>query len=102
MRSRLPHVEVTLRADSLFGLKLAAQAGLGLAALPCYLGDTSPALVRVHAPIAAMETALWILTHDDLRHTARIRAFTEFAAAAFMRRCALLEGERARPRSKKT
>lgn len=100
MRSKVPHAEVTLRADSLFGLKSAAQAGLGLAALPCYLGDTSPALVRVHLPIAAMETALWILTHDDLRHTARIRAFTEFAAAAFIRRRALLEGSHARPRSK--
>jgi DNA-binding transcriptional LysR family regulator len=101
MRSKLPHSEVTLRADSLFCLKLAAEAGLGLAALPCYLGETSPALVCVHAPIEAMETDLWILTHDDLRHTARIRAFTEFTAAAFARRRALLEGESARPRSKR-
>ena len=67
-------------------MRQAALAGLGLAALPCYLGDTSPGLLCVHPPIAAMETALWILTHDDLRHTARIRAFTEFAANAFARR----------------
>ena len=30
------------------GLRQAAQAGLGLAPLPCYLGDTSPDLVCVH------------------------------------------------------
>jgi DNA-binding transcriptional LysR family regulator len=100
MRSELPETEITLRTDSLLGLRQAAQAGLGLAALPCYLGDTSPDLVCVHGPIAAMETALWILTHEDLRHTARIRAFTEFAANAFNRRRQLLEGAEARRRAR--
>jgi DNA-binding transcriptional LysR family regulator len=100
MRAELPDVDIAMRADSLLGLKLAAEAGLGLAALPCYLGDTSSRLVCVHAPVKAMETALWILTHDDLRHTARIRAFTEFAANAFARHRPLLEGKLARLRSK--
>jgi DNA-binding transcriptional LysR family regulator len=101
MRSELPESEITLRADSLFGLRQAAQAGLGLAALPCYLGDTAPSLVCMHRPIPAMETALWILTHEDLRHTARIRAFTDFAANAFRRRRSLLEGAQARPSPRK-
>jgi DNA-binding transcriptional LysR family regulator len=102
MRSALPESEVTLRADSLLGLREAARAGLGLAALPCYLGDTSSDLVCVHRPIAAMETALWILTHEDLRHTARVRAFTDFAANAFAHRRPLLEGREARPRDTST
>ena len=96
MRAELPDSEVALRADSFVALRQAAQAGLGLAALPCYLGDTSGELVRVHPPIAAMTTALWILTHADLRHTARIRAFTEFAADALGRRRALIEGKQFR------
>jgi DNA-binding transcriptional LysR family regulator len=100
MRAELPDSEVAMRADSFLGLKLAAEAGLGLAALPCYLGDTSAGLVCMHAPIKAMETALWILTHDDLRHTARIRAFTEFAASALARHRPLLEGKLARVKSK--
>jgi hypothetical protein len=58
--------------------------------------------VCVRGPIAAMQTTLWILTHADLRHTARIRAFTEFAAEAFVRRRALLEGAHARPRAKRS
>ena len=95
MRATLPEVDVTLRADSLLALRHAAEAGLSLAALPCYLGDTSR-LVRVQAPIAAMNTSLWILTHEDLRRTARVRAFTEFASAAFRRRRTLLEGTRKR------
>ena len=100
MRSQLPGSDITLRADSLVAMRQAALAGLGLAALPCYLGDTSPGLVCVHPPVEAMETALWILTHEDLRHTARIRAFTEFAAGAFVRRRPLLEGAQARPRGR--
>ena len=100
MRSELPESEVVLRADSLLGMREAARVGLGLAALPCYLGDTSPGLVCVHRPIAAMQTMLWILTHEDLRRTARIRAFTEFAAKAFARRRPLLEGAETRVRAR--
>jgi DNA-binding transcriptional LysR family regulator len=98
MRTQLPQAEITLTADSLLALRQAAQAGLGLAALPCYLGDTSPGLVCVHQPIPELETALWILTHPDLRHTARVRAFTEFAGNAFARHRQLLEGALAQPR----
>ena len=39
-----------------------------------------------------METALWILTHEDLRRAARIRAFTGYAAGALGRIRPLLEG----------
>jgi DNA-binding transcriptional LysR family regulator len=101
MRTQLPQAEITLAADSLLALRQAAQAGLGLVVLPCYLGDTSPDLVCVHQPIPELETALWILTHSDLRHTARVRAFTEFAGNAFARRRELLEGALARPRPRR-
>jgi DNA-binding transcriptional LysR family regulator len=97
MRATLPAADIALVADSLLSLRQAAQAGLGLAALPCYLGDTSPGLVCVHEPIPQLETALWLLTHSDLRNTARIRAFIEFTGSAFAQRRPLLEGARARP-----
>ena len=60
MHAELRDSEIALRADSLLALRQAAEAGFGLAALPCYLGDASPGLVCVHPPIPAMETALWI------------------------------------------
>lgn len=101
MRSELRESEITLRADSLVAMRDAAIAGMGLAALPCYLGDTCKDLVRVQGPVAAMETALWILTHEDLRRTARIRAFTEFVADALTRRRALLEGSETGGRGRK-
>jgi DNA-binding transcriptional LysR family regulator len=100
MRAQLPQAEITLTADSLMALRQAAQAGLGLVALPCYLGNTSPDLVCVHPPIPELETALWILTHADLRHTARIRAFTEFVGDAFAQRRSLLDGAETRLHSR--
>jgi DNA-binding transcriptional LysR family regulator len=97
MRAAIPEARVALRANSLLVLRDAAAAHLGLAALPCYLGDSAAGLVRVHPPIAAMTTALWVLTHEDLRRSTRIRTFTEFAAAALARRRALFEGALTRP-----
>jgi DNA-binding transcriptional LysR family regulator len=93
MRAELPDADIALRTDSLVAARNAARAGLGVAALPCYLGEATPGLVRLRAPIAAMETALWVLTHEDLRHQARIKAFTDFAAQALSGKRALLEGE---------
>jgi DNA-binding transcriptional LysR family regulator len=92
MRSELPDVEIALRADSLLALWQMVRAGAGLGALPCYLGESHDGLTCLRKPIPEMETALWVLTHEDLRHTARIRAFMDFAAKAFAARRALLEG----------
>jgi DNA-binding transcriptional LysR family regulator len=98
MRVALPQAEIALKANSLLALRQAAAENLGLAALPCYLGDSSNDLIRVRPPIPAMATALWILTHEDLRRSARVRAFTEFVAAAIARQRPLLEGTKPRPK----
>jgi DNA-binding transcriptional LysR family regulator len=92
LRSTLPSAAVALYADSLLALRDAAAAGIGVAALPCYLGDTSPQLVRMHPPIREMTTELWLLTHADLRRTARVRAFVEFAGEALVTQRPLIEG----------
>lgn len=97
LRARVPAAAIALRCDSLVAAREAAVAGIGLAALPCYLGDLSPGLVRLGEPIAGTAVALWVLTHEDLRRTARVSAFTEFAAGALAARRPLLEGRRPGP-----
>jgi len=94
MRRALPEATIALRADSLVEVCRAARAGIGLAALPCYLGDATEGLVRIATPTVPEAAALWVLTHKDLRRTARVSAFTEFAAAALARQRDLLEGRR--------
>lgn len=94
LRRTLPEAAIALRADSLVELCRAARAGIGLAALPCYLGDVSEGLVRIATATVPEGAALWVLTHEDLRRTARVSAFTEFMAAALARQRDLLEGRR--------
>jgi DNA-binding transcriptional LysR family regulator len=89
---------VVYRANSLVALQTAARAGVGVAPLPCYLGDRDPALLRVRGPIPAMAARMWVLIHPDLRRVVRIRAFVDFMLPALERMRALLEGRAPRRR----
>jgi DNA-binding transcriptional LysR family regulator len=84
-----------LRANSLVTLRDAAGAGAGLAVLPCYLGDPA-GLARVGAPIPELASALWLLTHPDLRATPRIRAVLDGLAEFLRPLRPLLAGRRRR------
>jgi DNA-binding transcriptional LysR family regulator len=92
LRRTVPGAADGYRVNSLMAALDAAKAGLGLAALPCYLADREPALVRVRPPLAELDVALWILTHEDLRHVARVRAFLDAMASGLAREKRLLEG----------
>lgn len=72
------------------------RAGLGVGRLACCIGDLEPALFRLPDPFPVGATGLWLLTHRDLRRTARIRAFADFLAEALRRQRALLEGREIR------
>ncbi len=80
------------RSNSLLAQVSAAEAGIGLAFLPCFAGDTSPMLRRLDQPDASLSTHLWILTHPDLKRAARIKAFMEHMATALRRKRGLLAG----------
>ena len=66
-------------------------AGLGLTILPCLACDPVPGLRRVGSYFEG-GTYLWVLTHPELRGTARVRAFTEFMREVIERDRALIEG----------
>ncbi|MEM9436105.1 MAG: LysR family transcriptional regulator [Pseudomonadota bacterium] len=55
-------------------------AGFGIAAMPCYLGEKHKQLVRIHDPDDSANWHLWLLAHPDVRRSARVNAFYEFAA----------------------
>lgn len=85
-------VTLALRCNSWMSQLAAARAGLGLVALPCFLADPEPELVRVLPPEPALASELWLLTHADLRRTARVRAFMDHMAAGIRQDRGLLEG----------
>ena len=95
MSRNVPNAQVAVRVDALPALRDAACAGIGVVLLPCYLGDQEPRLRRVRvADGPEARSALWLLTHGDLRRTARIRAVMDFLAAALSSERALFEGRR--------
>lgn len=83
---------VVFRANDLASLYAAARAGIGVAALPRFLGDPAPGLVRL--PVASEPTAreLWLLVHPDVRRAAAVRAAMDVVIALFAENRDLLKG----------
>jgi DNA-binding transcriptional LysR family regulator len=70
----------------------AAAQGHGVAPLPCFLGDGEPGLARLGDPIESLTMGLWVLTHPDLRHTARVRPLMTFLVGALREEKGKIEG----------
>ncbi len=83
---------IVLRANSVTALRAMARAGMGAAPLPCFIADPDATLVRVAPLHLEMASALWLLTHPDLRRTARIRAVLDALAQRLARHRRLLDG----------
>jgi DNA-binding transcriptional LysR family regulator len=73
-------------------LQMALQ-GLGATLLPCFLGDGCADLTRVGALLPELDLGLWMLTHSDLRRSARVRAFMDFVGAELTKHRRAIEGE---------
>lgn len=90
----LPGVQPAYRVNSVAAAMGAAMAGMGLAPLPCGIADREEKLERICDLPASFSLDLWLLTHEDLRRTARIRAFLDFVAEALAGEAELLEGRK--------
>ncbi|MEM7441476.1 MAG: LysR family transcriptional regulator [Pseudomonadota bacterium] len=65
--------------STVMGVYDAVRSGLGLAVLPVYLGDQSRDLLRLDEPDPRNIWDLWLLSHPDVRRSARVHAFFEYA-----------------------
>ncbi|WP_295136374.1 LysR family transcriptional regulator [uncultured Reyranella sp.] len=70
----------------------AAQQGIGMTTLPCFVGDADPLLVRAPGADLHMGGTLWLLTQGETRKTKRVRLFTEFVARRLAAYAPLLAG----------
>jgi DNA-binding transcriptional LysR family regulator len=61
------------------------RTGIGVALLPEFMAKEVAGLVALSAPIDELQTPLWILTHPDLRNTARVRAFMQMIGDAMQK-----------------
>ncbi|WP_336485300.1 LysR family transcriptional regulator [Methylobacterium nigriterrae] len=102
VRAQAAQGRIALQLNTVLGLAEAIEAGVGIGPLPCMKGDALPGLIRLGEPEPDLASTLWLLTHPDLRHAPRVRAFMDFAAEEMAALRALMEGRRARAAARPT
>ncbi len=70
----------------------AAKAGMGIAWLPCFMGDPDPELFRLPRCPTFARWKTWILTHPELRTTERVRQFVRYTSELILQHIDLFEG----------
>src|SRR5262249_57369695 len=83
---------IVYKVNTLLGLAEAVAGGVGLALLPCFIGHALPMLSQLTPPLPEMQGELWLLTHPDLRNTARVRTFLQLCASQLPHRRSIIEG----------
>ena len=67
-----------MKVNSIYGLLLAVQTGVGLAALPDYITVSTPNIVKVLPHIEGPKTETYFVYPQSLKNVARIIAFRNF------------------------
>jgi DNA-binding transcriptional LysR family regulator len=93
IEANIPRGRLVAKANAAHCLLELALQGLGATLLPCFLGDRSPDLARVGYLLPELDVGLWMLTHSDLRRSARVRAFMDFAGGELTKHRRAIEGE---------
>ncbi|MEM9729944.1 MAG: LysR substrate-binding domain-containing protein, partial [Myxococcota bacterium] len=91
LEANVPGARISMRVDRMALMTAALEAGLGITILPCLSGDANPRLCRVGDYFEG-GMFLWVLTHPELRGSARIRAFTTYVRELIVRDRDLIEG----------
>lgn len=76
----VPESSVQMRVDLNGAIRSMLNADLGCAVMTCSACDADPELERIPGTHQLMNIDIWVLTHPDLRRSARIRAFLQFFA----------------------
>lgn len=59
---------------------IAARAGVGVAGLPCFIGDKNRDLVRIYQGVPDFVRDIWLVVHNDLRKSPPVRAVMDFVS----------------------
>jgi len=79
--------------DTLLTLAALTQ-GIGLAYLPCFMGDSDERLERYRPPDRVHDLGLWLVYHSDLRRSKRVRLFRDHMVSRIAELRPLFEGMR--------
>jgi DNA-binding transcriptional LysR family regulator len=82
--------QVAMHHSSSTGLLSAIRSGVGIAVLPCIIADAEPDLVQCLPPRKDHGRVMWLLTHERVRHTPRVRLVIDFLYDGLKRHVAAL------------
>ncbi len=88
MRARLADAQVRVRVDIFNAVAAMLATGIGVGVLPTFMAPQHPELVAVSDVLPELSVPVWMLTHPDLRQTARVRAFMQHVGDAVAARLA--------------
>jgi DNA-binding transcriptional LysR family regulator len=89
----MPGARVIYRLNTVLGLAQAVEAGIGIALLPCFIGDRTPGVIRLVPEAMTFDAGIWLLTHPDLKNAARVRSFLDHMGRELARHRPLIEGK---------
>ncbi len=84
---------VALRVDDVSTMIAAIRNHMGIARIPCYIGDADKRVRRLDLRLTPSTWGVWVLSHVDLRSTARVRVCREFLVDAIQSQRSLVLGE---------
>ncbi len=96
VQRHFPTAAVALRIDNVSTMLAAVRSGLGLARMPCFIGDADAGVRRLDLDLTPSAWGIWVLSHVDLRATARVRVAREFLIEVIEARRDLILGESSR------
>lgn len=91
MHRELATAQVRVRVDTFTALAAMLSTGVGIGVLPSCVAETHPEFVPVSAIIEELTIPVWILSHPDLRYTARVRAFVQHVGNSLAQRLKAIE-----------
>lgn len=81
-----PHAKISYRFDDMTAVVGAAEAGLGVASMPRFIGDGARGLVQIPVLPPQPFWDIWVVSHPDMRNAPKVRAFKEILVPYFRKR----------------
>lgn len=74
---------IACELSDISGHLIAARSGVGVAGLPCFLGDVEPELVKLEHGKSSFSRDIWLVIHRDMKRSPIVRTVMNYFAESF-------------------